>query len=254
MSDSLQPCGLQHSRLSLSFSISQSLLKFLSIESVILSNYPILCWPLLFLISIFSWFHLITKVTSGKCMLLGSVSSQQRFGVMDIKALRASLGSWTNRVIALRQISVTALFYLENDRRIHPPGMRACRPKDVKSAPARRRERKRESARTWRGRERERERARTHAGEKRESERALWLLLLYVFSSLWACPMQTGPARSAVCSTWSPHSGPWTFLCFIFAGFFLPCLLATAILDSCFLSNYLTDPNLAEVYLTTRSF
>ena len=37
-----------------------------------------------------------------------------------------------------------------------------------------------------------------------------------------------GLARSAVC----PHSGPRAFLCSIFAGFSLPCLLATAILDS----------------------
>ena len=44
------------------------------------------------------------------------VSSQQRFGAMDIKALGA-LGSWTNRATALRQISVTALFYLEDSRR-----------------------------------------------------------------------------------------------------------------------------------------
>ena len=58
-------------------------------------------------------------------MLLGSVLTQQRFGVMDIKALRASLGSWTNRVIALRQISVTALFYLEDSRKIHLQGVRA---------------------------------------------------------------------------------------------------------------------------------
>ena len=35
----------------------------------------------------------------------------------DIKALTA-LGSWTNRAIALRQINVTALFYLEDSRRI----------------------------------------------------------------------------------------------------------------------------------------
>ena len=29
-----------------------------------------------------------------------------------------SLGSWTNRATALRQISVTALFYLEDSRRV----------------------------------------------------------------------------------------------------------------------------------------
>ena len=73
------------------------------------------------------------------------VSSQQRFGVTDIKALRASLGSWTNCVTALRQISATALFYLEASRRIHPRSVRACQPKDAKrewrSVPACRRER-----------------------------------------------------------------------------------------------------------------
>ena len=46
------------------------------------------------------------------------VSSQQRCGVTAIKALRASLGSWTNCVTALRQISATALFYLEDSRRV----------------------------------------------------------------------------------------------------------------------------------------
>jgi len=40
-------------------------------------------------------------------------------------------------------------------------------------------------------REREREIERMHAGE-RVHEKALWLLLLYVFSSTWACPMQIG--------------------------------------------------------------
>ena len=72
---------------------------------------------------------------SGECMLLGSVSSQQRFGAMDIKALGVHHSS---RVldkpcyIALRQISVTALFYLDNSRRIHPRSVRACQPKDAK--------------------------------------------------------------------------------------------------------------------------
>ena len=44
---------------------------------------------------------------SGECMLLGFVSSQQRFGVTDIKAPPphqrvTALGFWTDRVIALR--------------------------------------------------------------------------------------------------------------------------------------------------------
>ena len=37
-----------------------------------------------------------------------------------------------DRVIALRQISVTALFYLDNSRKIHLRGVRACRPTDAK--------------------------------------------------------------------------------------------------------------------------
>ena len=50
----LQPHGLQLSRLpSLSFTISQSLLKPISIESVMPSNHLILCCPLLLLPSIF---------------------------------------------------------------------------------------------------------------------------------------------------------------------------------------------------------
>ena len=68
---------------------------------------------------------------SGECNLLGSVSSQQKFEAMDIKALTCP-SSWADRVIALRQISVTAQFYLENSRKIHPPGMRACQPKEAK--------------------------------------------------------------------------------------------------------------------------
>ena len=74
-----------------------------------------------------------------------------------------------------------------------------------------------------------------HAGEG-EREKALWLLLLYVFSSTWACPMQIGLSQQCCLfylksSLWSSDL-PLTFLCSIFAGFSLPCLLATTILDS----------------------
>ena len=85
------------------------------------------------------------------------VSSQQRFGATDIKALGASqlsglgqtvlqllgktaLGSWTNRVTALRQISVTAPFYLEDSRRIQDSKRREWR----SAWGGRKRERKRE--------------------------------------------------------------------------------------------------------------
>ena len=46
-------CDLQHTRLTLSFTISRNLLKFMSIELVMLSIHLILCSPLLLLPSIF---------------------------------------------------------------------------------------------------------------------------------------------------------------------------------------------------------
>ena len=119
---------------------------------------------------------------SGECMLLGSVSSQQRFRVTDIKALGTSQLSglsWTNHVIALRQISVTALFYLEDSRRIHPRSVRACQPKDVKRS-------------EWRS-------APTSWGGVGGGERKRVGSSFYVFSSPWACLMYIGLARQECC-------------------------------------------------------
>ena len=71
---------------------------------------------------------------SCECMFLGSLSHHNK----DLEGWTlnprhvTALGSWTNGVIALRQISVTALFYLKDSRRIHPRSMRACQPKDSK--------------------------------------------------------------------------------------------------------------------------
>ena len=152
---------------------------------------------------------------SGECMLLGSclvttvIWSNGHLSPWRITAL----GSWTNRVIALRQISVTALFYLEDSRKIHPQ-------RREESGGAHRcawgggRGELRESVCMW----------------ERESERVLGSSF-YMFSSPWACPMQIGLSQEC-CSTWSPHSGLRTFLWSIFMGFSLPCLLATTILDS----------------------
>ena len=53
VSTSLRPHGLQHTRPALSISNSQSLLKLMSIESVMPSNHLILCCPLLLPPSIF---------------------------------------------------------------------------------------------------------------------------------------------------------------------------------------------------------
>ena len=61
MSSSLRPHGLQHARLSLSFTNSQSLLRLMSIESVMPSNHLILCHPLLLLPSIFPSIRLFSN-------------------------------------------------------------------------------------------------------------------------------------------------------------------------------------------------
>ena len=82
-----------------------------------------------------------------------------------------------DRVIALKQISVTALFYLEDSRRIHPGSARARQPKVTKrrewrSAPAR--------------------------GGGREREKALWLLFLCFFLPPGPALCKLGLVRSAV--------------------------------------------------------
>ena len=55
----------------------------------------------------------------------------------------------------------------------------------------RKRERKEREKKEKKEREKRERKERTHAGE-RVCEKALWLLILYVFSSTWACPMQIG--------------------------------------------------------------
>ena len=60
VSNSLQPHGLQHTRLPCPLLIC-SLLKLLSIELVMPSNYLIFCWPLLLLPSIFPSIRVFSK-------------------------------------------------------------------------------------------------------------------------------------------------------------------------------------------------
>ena len=71
--------------------------------------------------------------------------------------------------------------------------------------PARRREKERAHAQGMGlgggGRKRE-------GGRERESTRVLWLLLLYVFSSPWACPMQIG--LSPECCLFYLRSSLWS--------------------------------------------
>ena len=86
------------------------------------------------------------------------LGASQLSGTDHVIALR----SLADRVIALRQISVTALFYLVDSREIHLRGVRARRSKDAK---------RRESQHTG-------ERARASFGSS-----------FYMFLSPWACPM-----------------------------------------------------------------
>ena len=60
MSDSLQPHGQQHARLPCS-PLSQSLLKFMSVKSEMLSNHLILCHPLPILPSIFATIRILSN-------------------------------------------------------------------------------------------------------------------------------------------------------------------------------------------------
>ena len=83
MSNSLWPRGLQHTRLPC-LTLSQSLLKFMSIESMMLSNYLILCGPLLFSPSVFPRI----RVFSNELGLLQWVGSLHR-----AQSIRASVSA-----------------------------------------------------------------------------------------------------------------------------------------------------------------
>ena len=99
------------------------------------------------------------------------------------------------------QLRVIALFYLDNSRKIHPRGLRACQPKDVKRRePQRTGEKERERVRkgekeSERGGEREREHAR---GRERESFGSSFYMF---FPPPGPALCKLGLARSAVCST-----------------------------------------------------
>ena len=103
------------------------------------------------------------NMLSRECMFLGSLSRHNKgLEWQTLKPPRrvTTLGSWIDRVIALRsrkdrvialrqisvKLSVTALFYLEDSRKIHLRGARARRSKDAKRrAPQRGREREKAS-------------------------------------------------------------------------------------------------------------
>ena len=115
-------------------------------------------WPWISLVYVSKQFSVL--IVSRECTFLGSLSRHNK----DLERRTLALGSWTNRVIALRQISVTALFYLEDSRRV------------------------------------------------RERERAFGSSFYMCFPPPGPALCKSGLARSAVCSAWSLHSGPPTFL------------------------------------------
>ena len=103
------------------------------------------------------------------------------------------------------QLSVTALFYLEDSRKINLQGVRAHRFKDTRRAPQ-------------------------CAGE-RERESWLWFFYLYVYLSLGLSYVNWATQE---CCLFYLRSSFWSsdLLLFYFWGFSFPCLLATTILDS----------------------
>ena len=117
----------------------------------------------------------------------------------SITALGHTLSQLSDRPVL--QLRVTAQFYLENKGKYILKVWGHADPKDSK---------------------------------RRDSPSQLASLFICFFSS----PLDRRYVKWAsqgCCSTRGPHSGPRTFLSPIFVGFFLPCLLATAILDSFFL-------------------
>ena len=155
------------------------------------------------------------SLLSGECMLLGSVSSQQGFGVTDIKAPSACHSSQvSNRPCYSSQTnqcysSVSQLYFIQK----------------IAGKPIF----------ETRGHVDPKMRREEHPSVRKERERALWLLFLYIFFFPLGLPYanwaQSGVLFYLKFSLRSLDL-PLTFLCSIFAGFSLPCLLATAILDS----------------------
>ena len=103
---------------------------------------------------------------SDECNFLGSVSSQEKFEAMDVKALRVS-----QLLDSLCSSSQTDQFYLENKEKYILEAWGHADPKDVKR----------------REREKERESACVHRRERPPNPLAP--LCKRFFPPSWACPM-----------------------------------------------------------------
>ena len=105
LSDSLQPHGLAACQASLSFTISQSLLRLMSIVLMMPSNHPMLCCPLLLLPSIFPNIRVFSnesalhirwpKCWSSSCSISNEYSGLISFRVdwLDLRAAQGTLES-----------------------------------------------------------------------------------------------------------------------------------------------------------------
>ena len=80
--------------------------------------------------------------------------------------------------------------------------------------------------------------------KRQEEKRSPWLNFCSSFYIFFFLPLSLAyvdwASQEDCCFTWGSHSGPRTFLCSIFLGFSLLCLLATAIWTPFSYSNYLT--------------
>ena len=158
---------------------------------------------------------ILSMVLSGECVISSGLSHHSKN--LKWRTLKPSVchGSWTDQcygsqtdLYRVLQLCVTAQFYLENKGKYILEAWGHANPKDAKR------------------------REREHAWERDPHPFGSSCYMLFPPLGL---PCVNWASQSAVCSTWGPHSGPQTFLCSLFVGFSLSCLLATAILDSFFL-------------------
>ena len=168
---------------SLSITNSRSLLRLMSIESVMPSNHLILCRPLLLPPSVFPSIRVSSNesvpcitcpvgasasapvLLSGECIIYLVLSHHNKN--LKRQTLKPSACHKSRTVL---QLHVTAQFYLENKGKYILEVWGYADPKDTKR----------------RVRERERERVRAHTGERHPQP---FGSSFYVFSSPWARPV-----------------------------------------------------------------
>ena len=121
MPNSLRPCGLQPGFLS--FTISQSLLKLVSIESIVPSNSLILCHPLLLLPSIFPSIRVLSNESAfpigGQSVGVSASTSVLPVNIQDWLPLGWTgwISLWSNRLSSsptpqFKSINSSALSFL----------------------------------------------------------------------------------------------------------------------------------------------